>query len=84
MKNISLYTTDYKIAIVDDAMNYSKNVNKIPYERYGEMLTSGELIVIRISYDDGYTLVVDGDGNYWRVTYQQDGFLAILTKVDNV
>ena len=84
MRSKSLYSTDNRITIVDDTMDYSKQVNKIPYESFGDMLTSGELIVIRISYNDGYTLVADQDGNYWKVTYQQEGFLAILTKVENV
>lgn len=83
MKSKYLYSTDNKVIIVDDTMDYSKQINKIPYESFGEMLTSGELVVIRISYNDGYTLVVDSDGDYWQVTYQQDGFLAILTKVEN-
>lgn len=65
-------------------MDYSKQVNKIPYEQYGDMLTSGELLVMRISYDDGYVLVSDRDGNYWKVTYQKEGFLAVLTRVNDV
>ena len=27
-------------------------------------------------------IVVDKDGYQYKVTYQQDGFLAVLTKVD--
>lgn len=65
-------------------MDYSKQVNEIPYDSFGEMLTSGKLVVIRISYDDGYTLVVDSEGDYWKVTYKQEGFLAVLTRVKDV
>lgn len=63
-------------------MDYSKQVNKIPYEDYGNLLSSGELLVMKISYADAYTIVIDREGRQWKVTYQQDGFLAVLTKVD--
>ena len=63
-------------------MDYSKDVNKIPYEEYGKMLSSGELVVMRINYEGAYTVVMGKDGSYWKVTYQQ-GFMAVLTKVTN-
>lgn len=81
MLSISLYTTNNKVVIAGKPMDYTKDVNKIPYEKYGNMLTSGELVVIQISYADAYTLVLDRVGDYWKVTYQKDGFKAILTRV---
>lgn len=81
-KSESLYNTDNRITTVDNMMDSSKQVNEIPYEAYGDMLTNGELIVIKVNYNEAYTIVVDTDGNQWKVTYKQDGFLAILTKVD--
>jgi len=83
-KSIYLYTVDDIVVDMSEQMDYSKHVNKIPYENFGGMLSSGELIVIQINYGEAYTIVVDGNGNYWKVKYQQDGFFAILTRVNNV
>ena len=63
-------------------IDFSKQVNEIPYGTYGDMLTDGTLIVIRVNYNEAYTIVVDTEGNQWKVTYKQEGFLAVLTKVD--
>jgi len=79
-----LYTSDDKEEHEDNTMDYSQQINKIQYEQFGSMLSSGELIVIQINYGEAYTIVADRDGNYWKVTYQENGFFAILTKVDNV
>ena len=70
-----------KVATVDILMDYTKDVNIIPYEKYGDMLSSGELTVKRFNYERAYTIVMDNIGNRWKVTYQQDGFVAILTRV---
>lgn len=77
----SLYTSNNKVAITDELMDYTKDVNKIPYEKYGEMLESGELTLMRLNYAKAYTIVMDNIGNRWKVTYQQEGFMAVLTKV---
>lgn len=61
-------------------MDYTKDVNKIPYGKYGDLIASGELIVMQIHYDKKYTLVMDSVGGYWKVTYHKD-FIAVLTKV---
>lgn len=66
-------------------MNYSKNVNKMPYEKYGRMLFSGELVVIRVNYDYGYVIVSDKAGQLWQVTcdmtFGVTSALVVLTKV---
>lgn len=66
-------------------MNYSKNVNKMPYEKYGKMLFSGDLVVIRVNYDYGYVIVSDKTGQLWQVTcdmtFGVTSALAVLTKV---
>jgi len=77
----SLYTSDNKVATAGRPMDYTKDVNKIPYEKYGDMLTSGELVVKRFNYAKAYTIVKDDTGNCWKVTYQQEDFTAVLTKV---
>jgi len=59
-------------------------VNKIPYDDFGIMLFSGDLQVIRVNYGGAYIIVVDGYGNYWKITHQQKGNLAIFTRVTNV
>lgn len=62
-------------------MNFDKDENEIPYNEYGELLTSGELVVIRINYEYGYTIVVDDKGECWKVTANIEKFTAILTRV---
>lgn len=78
----SLYTMNDKVVIAGKPMDYTKDVNIIPYEKYGDMLSSGELTVMRFDYDQAFTIVMDYIGNYWKVTYQKDGFKAILTRVE--
>ncbi len=64
-------------------MDYSQQVNKIPYTEYGELLFSGKLITIRVNYDEGYTIVSDTDGVLWKVTCDADDIrTAILTKIE--
>lgn len=66
-------------------MNHSMQVKKIPYTTFGDMIFSGELIVIRINYDEGYTLVSDKDGTLWKATCDATDptlTIAILTRVD--
>jgi len=77
----SLYTSNNKVASVDISMDYTKDVNIIPYEKYGDMLSSGELIIMGINYKEACTIVRDGAGGNWKVTYRKYGFKAVLTRV---
>ena len=82
---MTLYTTKYKVVTVD-TMDYAKDTNEMPYEEYGNMIYSGDLIVIRVNYDEGYTIVSDAHGQMWKVTcdmtFGVTNTFAVLTKVD--
>lgn len=64
-------------------VNFDKEINEMPYTEYGRLLETGELVVLRINYDYGYTIVVDVNGVCWKVTACVETFTAILTKVVN-
>jgi len=89
-ETMHLYTTNNKVVTVD-SMDYTKNMNKIPYEEYGDMIYSGELTVLRVNYENGYTIVSDSEGQLWKVTCNMTdysanirigGAFAVLTKVN--
>ena len=66
-------------------MNLNAEVNEIPYEKYGNLLQSRKLSIIRIRYDFGYVLVQDENGCKWKVVAKMTtrGYIAVLTKVDD-
>lgn len=66
-------------------MNYDKDENIIPYEKFGDMLFTGKLTTIRVDYDNGYTIVSDVKGQLWKVTAvasKYGRYVAVLTKMD--
>ena len=64
-------------------MDFTKDKNEIPYDEYGIMLQNKDLHVIKINYEDAYTIVVDADGAMWKVTACIETFTAVLTRIED-
>ena len=62
-------------------MDFNADVNEISYIEYGTLLSSNNLRIIQIKYDEKHVIVADYNGNYWKVVANLSTFTAILTRV---